>query len=251
MNFKTEEEAKKFISNLIVLDSTGSQGVTYTDREFKKVYKIFHSFLDGDYLKDPDYLSKEALLQFKDIKTKTFIFPKDVIMLYGIVIGYIMPYVPAINLYKLGPYHINLDWLIKVVRDALLDIELISAHKIATYDVMYNIMLGSRLFVIDTQDYAKSPEMDEETLLRKNMIPLNLEVMYFLVDGIFETVIKNNKRLMDMLNSSGQNLNVIDFIIEFRCFIEDLLHKKISTIYEAAALMNQNITNNRYLRLLY
>lgn len=167
------------------------------------------------------------------------------------MIGYITPYVPAQNLYKVSPYHINIDWLIKVVKDALKDIERLSATKIVTHDMMYNIMLGSRIFVIDTQDYVFRPQTDSNALLIKNTAPLNLEIMYFLVDGIFDAVIKNNPRLVSMLKSGGKNVDVIDFIIEFRTFIEDLLHKKINTIYEATSLMNKNITNNKYERLLH
>lgn len=63
MEFRNTSEVNKFISKLILLDETGSQGATYVDKEFKRVYKFFYSFLDPGFLEgicnDP---SKEELL---------------------------------------------------------------------------------------------------------------------------------------------------------------------------------------------
>lgn len=50
MEFRNTSEVNKFISKLILLDETGSQGATYVDKEFKRVYKFFYSFLDPGFL---------------------------------------------------------------------------------------------------------------------------------------------------------------------------------------------------------
>lgn len=40
MEFRNTSEVNKFISKLILLDETGSQGATYVDKKFKRYRKI-------------------------------------------------------------------------------------------------------------------------------------------------------------------------------------------------------------------
>ena len=58
--------------------------------------------------------TKEEILQFRDIKSATFLFPQDVILLNDEVIGDITPYRHAKNLCSLNPLNIHLDRLIKI-----------------------------------------------------------------------------------------------------------------------------------------
>lgn len=79
MNFTSRKELDRFLNSLILLDTVGSQGVTYVNSKKKLVYKISHCYFDNE-LEYIDF-SSESVSQFKNIESKAFIFPSDVITL--------------------------------------------------------------------------------------------------------------------------------------------------------------------------
>ncbi len=245
MEFKSEYELDMFLSHLTVLSKSGSQGITYVDKGKNLVYKISYYYFDNE-LESIDF-NEESVLQFKDIKSSTFIFPSDIISLNGIIIGYVMPYVNGINLWMLNPLNINLDWLELVIDDAVEAIKQISKQNVNCYDMMYNILLGKQFYFIDTDEYTlrKKNYLD---LLHNNLIPFNLEVMYFLVDGLFNDIIKDDIILAELLASKGVGISVIIFTKHLRKYLKKLMKKEIITLNDASILLGDSRNETSYIR---
>lgn len=240
MIFHTISEVDNFIHSLIYLGQ-GSQGVCYKDRESKVVYKFYHSYFDRDF---EGVWRKEEILRFRNISSSTFVFPTDVIMLNNQVIGDVTPYKKAKNLCQFNPLNVNLDHFIKLIRLAVKDIESLSQCGVQVYDVMYNILMGYRMYIIDTLEYSMSDKGYEE-LLRSNLYGFNLEIMYFLVDGLFLDVIYSHSKLKDMYQSKGKDGSIIDFIIEFRSYLEKLLGKDIVYLRDAKMLKDTIVDEDK------
>lgn len=238
MVFYLRREIDKFIRSLIYLGQ-GSQGVCY--RDSKNVYKFYHSYFDDDY--EGNY-KKEEILQFKNVKSSTFIFPKDIIMLNDQVIGDITVYRNARNLYQINPLNVNLDKFLRLVFLALKDLEELSKKGILCYDVMYNILMGYRIYIIDTLEYCFS-DIAYQEILRNNLRGFYLEIMYFLVDGLFLDVVKSCPRLNDMYESKN-SVSIIDFIAEFRNYLKEILGKEIIYLREAKEIRDINVENLKY-----
>ena len=240
MVFHGIREVDDFIHSLVYLGQ-GSQGVCYKDRESKVVYKFYHSYFDRDF---EGVYEKEEILQFRNIQSSTFVFPTDVIMLDHQVIGDITPYKKAKNLCQFNPFNINLDHFIKLIGLAIKDIESLSKCGIQAYDMMYNILMGYRMYIIDTLEYGMTDKNYEE-LLRNNLYGFNLEVMYFLVDGLFLDVIHSHSKLKDMYQSRGKDSSIIDFIVEFRSYLAKLLGKDIVYLRDAKKLRDTIVDEDK------
>ena len=249
MEFKSDYELDLFLKSLIMLDCTGSQGTVYVDGKREFVYKIFHFYEDGDLDYIDSNLTKDNILKFKDFPNSCYLFASNVISLNGRIIGYIAPYRKGINLYRLNPLTIDLEWLKEVLKMVIKEVIKISKCNVNSYDVMYNIMLGDGVYITDPQDFTLR-ERNFGELFSHNMMPINLEFMYFLVDGIFEEIVKDNSELKGMLESSGEGFLILDFISLLKSYLEQLLGKKIRNLGDAIVLGSSDIINNRYQRSL-
>ncbi len=229
MVFNNRGEVEQFRQSLNYLNQ-GSQGVCY--KLDKMVYKFYHDYWEVD----DDYASfdKEKILAFRHIKSSTFVFPQDVMMLEGKVIGDITVYKRAKSLSEINPLNVNLERFIRLVKKAQEDIYDITSKKVKCYDVMYNILLGSRLYIIDTLEYSFS-KLDYEEVLKNNLNGFNLEIIYFLVDGLFKDVVNSYPKLKDMYEARRSVL----FIEELQKYLEKLLGKKIVYLREAIELRDK------------
>lgn len=246
MNFLSREEVDHFIQTLLLVGQ-GSQGVSYKDKTSKKVYKFYHDYLEDDEF---DFVhDREEILQFKDIPSSTFLFPKDVILLNDRVIGDITSYRNARNLYQLNPLTVNLDRLLKLALIALKGICDVSKRSVNCFDMMYNILLGRQFYIIDTLEYTLR-DRDYQEILRDNVQCFNLEILYFLVDGLFYDVIKSDSKLYDLYESKGRDMSIVYFIIEFRKRLSELLGHEIVYLADALSLrdINENVGNLKYER---
>ena len=187
--------------------------------------------------------TKEEILQFKDIQSSTFLFPQDVILLNGEVIGDVTPYRRAKNLYSVDPLNVKLDRLIKLLVIALKEIEYISRKQVNSYDVMYNILLGKQFYIVDTLDYSIN-DRDYEDILRDNMKYFNLGIMYFLVDGLFDGVVSQNTLLREMYDLKGRDISILEFTVELKKCLEEILGHEITYLREARDLQDQNVLEN-------
>ena len=126
------------------------------------------------------------------IKNDTFIWPSDVIMIDDLVAGYTHSYFEEDNFCDFNdPFGVNLDNLSYAVARANEDIKLLSRRKVEINDLLYNLMFdGKRIKVIDTFEFRKG-----DITYLENVEDLNNEIKMFLVDGYFENIVLDNKRL--------------------------------------------------------
>ncbi len=237
MIFNTKEELNLFIKKLIYIGE-GTQGKCYLDKNNLLVYKFFwHCFLEDEF--DLSYFSEDDILKFSHLKANTIIFPKEVIYLDKEVIGYTTRYRNAPNLYKLNPLNLSLDRLTKLIEIALKEIIYLSKKGVCMYDVLYNVLLGRKIYIIDTLEYTLRSG-NYADILRHNLKAFNIEIMSFLIDGIFDGVINNNKSLNDMYHHKDL-VSLIDFINELRSYLSKILAKDITYLKEAKSLQDTQV----------
>ena len=223
MEFKNKRQLDLFLKGLRTV-GMGSQGVCYYNPKDKNVYKIFHQFFDED--DDIEYhvtYDERVLLRFSDIKNDTFVWASDVICVNGEIVGYIVPYIKANNLYKCNPLSVNLNNLQKSIINARSDLDVISEHHVSTYDMMYNILYGDKFYVIDHDEYSYS-DKDTSAIRRINYENFDMEIYYFLVDGFFQKFVNENKILNELYSDKKED--VLFFLKLFRNLLSEWLVKK-------------------------
>ena len=249
MEFKSQEELLLFLRSLKEI-GFGSQGICYYNPKDKKVYKIFHQFFDND--EDTDFAVRYVegeILRFSHIENNTFIWPKETIFVNGEVVGYITPYINAKSLYKINPLRVNLDTFNKAIINAKKDIDLISDHKIVTMDMMYNMLYNKSFSIIDEDDYTYLRDESDIELNRKiNHNNFDMEIYYFLADGIFENFINSHSDLKELYGSKKEN--VLVFLKLFRKYLSEMFDKEITCLGEARCCMNKRLIINKYQREL-
>lgn len=243
MNFTSTQEVKKFQQKLQLLDDNGVQGTCYLETKSNIVYKFFKDWEEEEF----DDFTGEQLLQFADVKTKIFIFPIECLYLNGRVIGYTSNYRVGKLLCHTDPLTVNLNSFLEMLKVAIEDIKNITKQGVNIYDIMYNIMLGEQIYVLDTVDYSRRL-LDYEILYQQNIKGFNLEIMRFLIDGYFNELIENHEELLKMYKSSGLNISIIDFVTLLKQYISCILGHEIETLNEAQILMNKNEHKCEYKR---
>ena len=227
MNFKSEKQLKIYLNSLEFLGQ-GSQGVCYLDKTNNTVIKIFHEFFEEGITS----YKKEDILKFSNVKNKTFIWATDVIMLNDIVIGYTMPYISARSLWEINPLMLNIDTLLKGIKNATLDFNILSENNIVIYDIMYNILYNNGTFkIIDTLEYSYGEKVKD------NMHGFNLEIMLFLVDNYFDDFVNKNSILKEMYLSDS--VSCIEFIEALRYALSSYIGTKITRLNEAKKLIRR------------
>lgn len=212
--------------------SEGSQGRCY--KIGNKVYKIFLQYIEEDDDEITPYF-KEDILRFSDVVNSTYIFPKDVILVGDVVVGYITDYVDAIPLYKTNPLNVDLDLFEKALIAAIPSIKKISKKGILSFDVMYNILYGiNGLSVVDTLEYSKT-DIDYESLFNINYDRFCNEIKLFLIYGYFDKIVSSNKKLFEMYNDKGAS--IVLFLREFKKSLSETEGYEIKFLSEAKRSM--------------
>ena len=242
MLFKTEAEVNLFMRKLNYLGE-GTQGKCFVDKNRKWVFKFFQSYFDT-LRYDYEDLTEADILKFQKIKSNTFLFPKEIIYLNEKIIGYTIPYRNAKNMYAINPLTLNLDRLLKLLNIALKEIEYISRCGVRMYDVLYNILLGNRIYIIDTLEYGMCEGYFHD-VLKENLKAFNFEIMSFLINGLFDKIIADNKTLSDMYNSKDVEVSIIDFIFELRNYLANLLGKNVTYLREAKSLQDRDVDEEK------
>lgn len=208
----------------------GSQGICYLRKEDNTVFKIFHDYFDYE---DPGYTS-EDILKFSYIDNNTFLWPKDVIKVSNTIIGYTMPYKKNKNLYQINPLLVNLNNLEQGAISAEKDIKLLTDEGIKLYDVRYNILYSKgKINIIDTLDYTRRNVTYEE-----NRMPLDQELMLFLIDDYFDTFVQDDNLLKEMYME--YEVRGVDFLRVFKKKLSEYMNKDITKLNEAKALVKKN-----------
>lgn len=235
MKFVNRKHFDLFLKGLTYIGQ-GFQGICFLNKYDNRVYKIFHEYMDNE----KSGYNKDFLLRFSNVKNNTFIWPNDIIYVEDEVIGYIMPYKNAKNLFQINPLSINLYELEHALENTFKDIKIITNNNIVLYDVMYNIMYKKeKLYVIDTLEYGINDVTYED-----NRACIDNEIMLFLVDSYFDNFVENNKLLNEMY--MDYNVSSLEFLKEFRKKLSEYLDKDVKKLNDAKTLIKR--TKNTYQR---
>lgn len=248
MCFKTMQELELWLqyNHNAILDN-GSQGQCY--KIGNNVFKIFLQYIDREVDWVSEY-SKDEIMRFSFIENNTYIFPKDIIMVGNVVVGYITDYIDAKSLDRINPLSVDLDKFEISLEKVVPDVKKISDNGVMSYDVMYNILYGENGFnVIDTLDYSIS-NLSSRELYIENYRRFICGVRLFLIDGIFDEFIKNNGYLYDLCYD--REANFVEFLKEFRMKLSENEGFEILTLANAKKSMSINKVNSRkYVRELH
>lgn len=226
---------------------SGSQGTCY--KVGNKVYKIFNQFVFNDDYDDWIKYNGEEILKFSSICNNTYVFPKDIITVSSLVVGYVTEFVNGSNLDKLNPLTVDLDKFACGLEKVYFDIESISSFSVRSYDVLYNIMYGADGFkVVDTLEYSVST-IDNVDLFNINKSNFNVGILLFLVDGYFDDFINNSIYLKDMYNDYSVDIKL--FLKEFRKALSMNEGLDIYTLSEARKSLKLRNSGYKYIRDLY
>lgn len=225
MNFACNEDLCMFLSKLSYL-SEGTQGKCFLDKKNNKVIKLFWSFFEGEN----SYINKDEILRFSNLKNDTVIWPEEVIVVNGIVQGYVIDYVNVVDLFKVNPLNVDLDDFAKAILKAEEDIKFLTNNNVKMYDVTRNTLFnGKQLYIIDTLEYDYG-----KTTFEKNREGLDLEIKYFLVDGYFNWFVERNADLLDLYRRKENS--GYEFLCAFREELRNYLKEDINTLGTAQAL---------------
>ena len=225
MEFKNKKVMQIILNNLPIIGQ-GSQGICYYNKK-DEVYKIFHqAFEDDDFIN----YTKNELLRFSNVKNKTFLWAKDVIVLENEIIGYITDYVKAKSLFKIDPLKMN------DISEVEKDIKIISNNGIKTYDLMYNTLYGNSFYMTDFDEFSYS-DLDSKILEDMNKRNFYYELYYFLIDGYFDEFIKQYKILNKMYEEKKDN--ILTFIELLRKYLSEYIGSNINSLNEAKKCLNK------------
>ena len=194
----------------------GSQGSCYVDMGNDLVYKVFHTYTE----KENSMYTMGDILKFSDVVNDTYKFPKDVIMVDGIVEGYTLEYFKGHDLCQMNPFRIDLDNFENLISKVYKDIKIISDKGVCTYDVLYNIM------------YSKNSDVYVD-----NRYNFDIGINSFLVDSFFNHFVLNDTMLKEMYIS--KDVSSLEFLKMFRTKISEYLGHEITYLEEAKCLVRR------------
>lgn len=223
------------IKNLKPLkDGEGSCGKCYILNE-NTLYKEFYPVTEEDFI-----ICEKELRPLVGIINDTFVFPIELNIKYGILLGYTMRYVKGVSLKNLN-HDIFLYSLIYALPKVYEDIEIISKKGILLYDISDDNILfdGTKLSIID-QD--RSTIIDNPRLaLMYNRRNFNQTILCY----ICEQTMQN--REIEKFISSDVYLNYIyeglnqgisnEFMIEFL----ETIREKLFEVYGDVAINVKDI----------
>lgn len=242
MLFDDKSKLYEFLKNSKHIGD-GSQGICYLKNQL--VYKIFYNYSD----EDEDFVSgydESELLRFKNIDNKMFVWPQEIIRIEDKIVGYISKYKKANNLYKINPLLVDLNKLRKSIIESQREIKIISEYGVKTYDMMYNILYGDRLYSIDTDEFSYS-DIDTQDLQNRNIKNFEYELFLFLIDNYFENIVLDNKELKEIYEIKK---DIILFLDIFKKRISELAGKEVNKLEDVKKYIRRN-RNHLYIRELY
>lgn len=225
----SRRQLDKLLYRLSYLGS-GSQGSCYVDRSRDLVYKVFHAYTE----KENSMYTMEDILRFSDVINDTYKFPKDVIVVDGIVEGYTLEYFRGHDLCQMNPFRIDLDNFENLISKVYEDIKIISDKGVLTYDVLYNIMYSKdALAIVDTLEYSKNSDVFVD-----NRYNFDIGINSFLVDSFFNYFVDSDSTLKEMYIS--KDVSALKFLKMFRAKISEYLGHEIKYLEEAKCLVRRS-----------
>lgn len=236
MNFNDKRIFDLYLKSLNII-GVGSQGVIYYDKTKNICIKVFHEYFDNE-IED----NRDDILRFSHINNKTFIWPKDVVTVQGVTVGYTTNYIKANNLYKQDPLEINLNQFISAVKKTNNDIKKLTNNNIRIYDIMYNILYArSNFYVVDTDEYSNN-----QVKFIDNAQGFNKEIKLFLVNGYFDYFVKQNRLLNKMYED--KDADILEFINLFKSSLQEVNDKEITKLKDARKLIKRASAHTYYQR---
>lgn len=236
MEFKSRQELELYTKRLKYL-GLGSCGICFLSRSNDRVIKVFHK--DAEVIRDRDHL-----LRYKDLSNDSFIFADDVITIDGEIVGIISPYIRGLDLCRTNPLHVDLDQFEVAINNAHLDVEDITEKGITLNDVMYNIIYdkhSNNLFVKDYDEFSST-----RTSFEQNRAEFDLELYYFLVDGILNGFVESDSVLKE-LYSSKEN-DILTFLDLYRKKLSEYMGFRINCLAQVHELITSNSKGFQYVR---
>lgn len=249
MEFKSRSEVDLFIkSKRFKYIDGGAEGECFLDTYSNTVYKIFHSY----FYDEKCFINEDRILKYSNIINNTFIWPNDVILCEGKVIGYTSIYKKAYNLHKINPLMVNLDKYSDAISLVYSDVYKVSSNNILLNDIRYNILYyNSNIYIIDTLDYINVLEeysFPFKNLYRENCMMIDRSLILFLVDGFFDDFVKQDSNLMSLY--SDRYSDAISFISLFRKRVSEYVGHDVKYLKEASSLVCRDMDSKGYVRLL-
>lgn len=142
----------------------GSEGVAFLTSD-GKVLKTFNGVFKPKISEE----EKNEIIMAQDFNVSSYLFPEQLLILNGLIIGYISKYFPG-NIIKFSaPYNgrideIDVDNLLKAYHKMVKDTKIISKDKVMIYDLAFNLLFNNQdLAAIDTFNYFRDniPTLDE------------------------------------------------------------------------------------------
>ncbi len=153
--FESKDELKiYFKKNAIKKIGEASEGKVYLTRDNEIIKGMWGSFVPKHYKDYPDIIMAD------DVKLDSFIFPKELFLYKGIIIGYRQDYFKG-NIFKFDSLdRVNLDKLVKARERFIEDTKVITDSGYHLFELPRNLLFNNeRLVAIDTLDYVKRDDI--------------------------------------------------------------------------------------------
>ena len=66
-------------------------------------------------------------------------------------------------------------------------------------------------------------------------------IMYFLVDGLFDGIVSQNAKLKEMYDLKGRDISILEFTVELKKYLSEILGHEITYLREARDLRDQDV----------
>ncbi len=145
-------------NNITIKIGHGSEGNVYLSKDGDVIKIMLNSWLPKNYGDYPNIIMDDTM------KIDSFIFPKELYILNGVIVGYKEKFFPN-NILTLDalPELINIDKLVEARKKFIEDSKIITEAGYRLYELPRNIMFDNKKIVaIDTLDYQKKSHVDLE-----------------------------------------------------------------------------------------
>lgn len=153
--FKDLKELNNYFNdNAIIPIGEGSEGEVYLNRNNEIIKYMIDAFYPKCY---EDY---KDIIMYDDLKLDSFIFPKELFILDGIIVGCREDYFKG-DLFDFDKTNrINIEKLINARNKFIEDTKVITDNGYYLFELCRNILFDNeRLVAIDTLDYIKSKDV--------------------------------------------------------------------------------------------
>ena len=178
--FKNGNEYEDYLSDACVKKiGSGREGIAYLTKDNDVVKRIIGDcFLDDCDNKDI-YKKDRKIIMAQDYDVNTYLFPKQLLMIDDLIVGYVTDYFPNNIIKCRSPYNgdikdIDADRLLAAYYEMVEDTKKISEDNVLVYDLTCNLLFNNeKLAAIDTLNYYVS----DKSTLKENLETLSYALL--------------------------------------------------------------------------